>query len=109
MTQFNEYLGNNGCAAPEHDGPYIDCRDRFKRYNRAQVEVPGRAPAPARVALHVATLAAEARSTPPHSQAAPLRGTRPVLPFAGPLIAGMILKLREQFACRPGPLVLRRH
>ena len=30
MTQFNEYLGNNGGSASEHDGPYIDCRNRFQ-------------------------------------------------------------------------------
>ena len=39
MTQFNEYLGNNGGTAFEHDGPYIDCRDLFKIYKRAELEV----------------------------------------------------------------------
>ena len=39
MTQFNEYLGNNGDTAPDHEGPYIDCRDLFKIYKRADLEV----------------------------------------------------------------------
>ena len=39
MTQFNEYLGNNGDTASGHEGPYIDCRDLFKIYKRADLEV----------------------------------------------------------------------
>lgn len=38
MTQFNEYLGADGSAA-QHYGPYIDCRDLFKIYKRADLEV----------------------------------------------------------------------
>jgi ABC-type lipoprotein export system ATPase subunit len=38
MTQFNEYTGTDGSAA-QHEGPYIDCRDLFKIYKRADLEV----------------------------------------------------------------------
>ena len=38
MTQSNEYLGADGSAA-QHDRPYIDCRDLFKIYKRADLEV----------------------------------------------------------------------
>ena len=38
MTQFNEYKEADGSAA-QHDGPYIDCRDLFKIYKRAELEV----------------------------------------------------------------------
>ena len=38
MTEFNEYRGVDGSAA-QHDGPYIDCRDLFKIYKRADLEV----------------------------------------------------------------------
>ena len=34
MTQFSEYS-----MAAQHDGPYIDCRDLFKIYKRADLEV----------------------------------------------------------------------
>ena len=38
MTQFNEYRGADASAA-QHYGPYIDCRDLFKIYKRADLEV----------------------------------------------------------------------
>ncbi len=38
MTQFNEYRQAGGSAAP-HDGLYIECRDLFKIYKRADLEV----------------------------------------------------------------------
>ncbi len=38
MTQFNEYVGADGSAG-QYDGPYIDCRDLFKIYKRADLEV----------------------------------------------------------------------
>ena len=38
MTQFSEYQGNTGTPA-EETGYYIDCRDLFKIYKRADLEV----------------------------------------------------------------------
>ena len=42
MTQFSRYgaaADNSGPRAAPHSGPYIDCRDLFKIYKRADLEV----------------------------------------------------------------------
>ena len=40
MTNLNEYLRNQPAGgAVQHEGPYIDCRDLFKIYKRADLEV----------------------------------------------------------------------